>query len=59
LRNPVAKNNKHRGGPFNRKDKEGKSYVNQKIKKELDELDEEWIEDELGWLYDDDRYKAE
>ena len=45
--NPVAKNNKHKGGPFKNKDKEGKSYISQKIKKELDELDEEWIEDEL------------
>ena len=47
MRNPVAKNNRGKGGPFKHKDKDGKSYVSQKIKKELDELDQEWIEDEL------------
>lgn len=48
MRNPVAKNNKHRGGPFKKKDKEGKSYVTQKVKKELEETDEEWIEEEIN-----------
>ncbi len=47
IRNPVARNNKHRGGPFNIKDKEGRSYRSQKIKKEVDELDEKYIKEEI------------
>lgn len=47
MRNPVAKNNKHRGGPFTHKDKEGRSYAKKKINKELEELDEKWIKEEI------------
>jgi len=47
LKNPVAKNNKHRGGAFKPVDRDAKHYVNKKIRKELDELDEKWIEEEI------------
>lgn len=46
MKNPVAKNNRHRGGPFKKKDKESRSYRNQKIEKELAQLDRKWIETE-------------
>ena len=46
--NPVAKNNKNKGGAFKTKDREGKSYISQKIKKELEEIDEKWIEEEIN-----------
>ncbi|MGI0010141.1 MAG: hypothetical protein ACREAE_01930 [Nitrosopumilaceae archaeon] len=48
MRNPVARNNKHKGGPFKKKDKDAKAYVNQKIKKELDKLDDKWIDEEIN-----------
>lgn len=53
MRNPVAKNNKNKGGPFNIKDKEGKSYIKHKIQKELEELDEKWIEEEIKEFEED------
>jgi hypothetical protein len=51
--NPVAKNNKGKGGPFKDKNKDGRSYRNQKIKKELEELDRKYIETEV------DEYKTD
>lgn len=45
--NPVAKNMRRGGGPFKTKDKEGKSYRTLKIKKELEEIDKKYIEEEL------------
>lgn len=46
--NPVFKHMRHKGGgPHNSKDKEARGYVTEKIKKELDEIDKLWIEDEL------------
>ena len=46
--NPVAKNNKNRGGPFKTKDRDAKAYVNRKIKKELEELDDRWVDEEIN-----------
>lgn len=36
-----------KGGPHKSKDKEGRGYVTEKIRKELEELDEKYIEEEL------------
>ena len=53
MNNPVAKNNKRRGGPFKDKDKDGRSYRNEKIKKEIDQLDKKYIETEIDeYQYD-------
>lgn len=58
-RNPVAKNNRHRGGPFKNKDKEGRSYRQQKIQKEVDLLDKRYIEEELKEFEDTNEIKGD
>lgn len=55
IRNPVAKNMRGKGGPFKDRKTDGRSFKKQKIKKELDQTDEEWINDELtDYLKDND-----